>query len=327
MPEPTIKPRYPVYIVSKGRYGKNALTANFMVNDQVDFKLVVEPQEADEYAKSFGHQRLLVLPFSNLGLGSIPARNWIWEHSISIGAQRHWIFDDNIRRTMRRDKAQRLPCNANIALAAIEDFVDRYTNIAIAGMNYKMFCPDNRKKPPFVLNCHVYSNLLIKNDIITAHNQSPIRWRGRYNEDTDLCLQVLSNNYCTVQLNAFLIDKVATMTTKGGNTDELYQGDGRLRMARSLERDWPGITETKRRFQRPQHVIKNAWKHFDTPLIRKPDAQIPTQPNNYGMILKQVKPEVKSSLIRSLLNQNQPNTTEGSNDKSLTNQGAAEDNG
>jgi len=34
-----------------------------------------------------------VLPFSNLGLGSYPARNWCWEHAISEGHAFHWILD------------------------------------------------------------------------------------------------------------------------------------------------------------------------------------------------------------------------------------------
>jgi len=27
--------------------------------------------------------------FKDLGLGSIPARNWVWDHSIKTGAERH----------------------------------------------------------------------------------------------------------------------------------------------------------------------------------------------------------------------------------------------
>ncbi len=287
------QPRYPIYIVSKGRFD-NGLTARFMIEDGVEFKIVVEPQERDDYARVFGDDRLLSLPFSNLGLGSIPARNWIWEHAKAAGAERHWIFDDNISKVYRRYKSQKLPCNANLAIAAIEDFVDRYENIGIAGMNYYMFCPNNTKHAPFVTNCHVYSNLLIRNDLA-------YRWRGRYNEDTDLCLQVLSGGLCTVQFNAFLIHKMQTMTMKGGNTDHLYKGDGRLKMARSLERVWPGVVETKRRFQRPQHVIKNAWRKFDTPLIKKPGINIPTGNNEYGMELIQTRPEVKSSHIKRMV--------------------------
>ena len=138
--------------------------------------------------------------------------------------------------------------------------------------------------------------LLVKNDL-------PNRWRGRYNEDTDLCLQVLSDGWCTVLFNAFLVLKMRTMTMKGGNSAELYQGDGRLKMARSLERAWPGVVETKRRFQRPQHVVKDAWKAFDTPLRRRPDVDfeaLARTPNEYGMELEQVR-ATKSPEIRALV--------------------------
>jgi hypothetical protein len=286
------KPRYPVYVISKGRY-ENCLTAKFLIADGVDFFLVVEPQEKNEYASRYGSERILVLPFANLGLGSIPARNFCWEHSKKNGHFRHWILDDNIAKMRRLTKGKRLACNSKYAFVATEDFTDRYENIAIAGLNYTFFAIT--KMPPFYLNCHVYSTLLIRNDL-------DYRWRGRYNEDTDLCLQVLSGGWCTVLMNAFLIDKMATMQMKGGNTDVLYKGDGRLVMARSLERKWPGVVTTERRFDRPQHVVKNSWKGFDTELIRRKDIDWDNlKPNNYGMKLKQVTDSVKSEELQQWL--------------------------
>ena len=95
------------------------------------------------------------------------------------------------------------------------------------------------------------------------------------------------------------------MKMKGGNTAELYKGDGRLKMARALERVWPGVVETKRRFKRPQHVIKDAWGKFDTQLKLKPGVDLSKiQPNDYGMKLVKVKSEIKSSLIRKLVREN-----------------------
>ena len=284
-------PRYPVYVISKGR-AENCLTAKFLTRDRCPFHLVVEPQEAKAYGARHPEARLEVLPFSNLGLGSIPARNWVWEHAKSAGAERHWIFDDNIYNIKRRYEGRRIVCDSNVALCAVEDFTDRYENIAIAGLAYQMFVPGGRKIQPFFLNCHVYSCLLIRNDLA-------YRWRGRYNEDTDLCLQVLSGGWCTVLTNAFVIHKMQTMKMKGGNTQELYDGDGRLKMARSLERMWPGVVETKRRWRRPQHYVAKDWKCFTQPLKLKADAPAPDR-ERYAMRLRVLK-EIKSDTLKELV--------------------------
>lgn len=269
-------PRFPVYVISKGRSDPAlALTVRFLLADRVPFRLVVEPTERDAYAKLVREETLLVLPFADLGLGSIPARNFVWEHARSTGAERHWILDDNIRSVERIFRGDRIACDSGPAFAAVEDFAERYENVAIAGLNYHMFGFSAIK--PFTVNTHVYSFMLIRTDLEQ-------RWRGRYNEDTDLCLQVLAAGYCTVLVNAFLAYKNPTMTGRGGNTDELYAGDGRLKMARSLERLWPGVVTVRRRYGRPQHVVD--WRKFDTPLRLREDLDPATfEPNEYGLRL------------------------------------------
>ena len=256
------KPKYPVYIISKGR-ADVGYTANFMLKDKIDFKVVIEPQEFKEYARFYDEKLLMVTPFSNLGKGSIPVRNFIWEDSIKNGHEKHWCFDDNIHSIRYQWNGRRIKCNGNLGIHAVEKFTDRYENIAISGMNYTFFVPPGTRKP-YYQNCRVYSNLLIRNDV-------DFRWRGRYNEDTDLCLQALSKDWCTVLVNAFMIEKNATMSMKGGNATELYVGDGRLRMARELKEAWPYVVEVKRVYGRPQHRIKFNWRHFDTQLKRRDD--------------------------------------------------------
>lgn len=285
-------PRYPIYVPSKGR-ADACLTGRMFVKDGVSFKLVVEPTERDLYAREFGDERLLVLPFSDLGQGSIPARNWIKDHAASSGATRYWCVDDNIKWVCRfYRRGTKIQCPAGPAFAAVEDFVDRYENVAIAGLNYKFFAP--RGTPPYFLNVHVYSCMLLQSGM-------PYRWRGRYNEDTDLCLQVLSAGLCTVLFNAFLVNKMPTMTMTGGNTSELYRGDGRLKMSRSLERAWPGVVSTTRKFKRPQHHVRDSWQKFDTPLKRRADVDFDAldRSNEYGLTLKQVS-EIKSPVLRDL---------------------------
>lgn len=290
-------PRYPVYVPSKGR-ARSCFTARFLTADRCPFRLVVEEQEADEYQELYPAAEVLVLPFSNAG-SVIPARNWIADHAAAEGHDRHWQLDDNIREIRRLYAGLRISCDAGPALRVCEDLTDRYENVAVSGLNYEMFITE-AAIPPFYLNVHVYSCSLIDHRL-------PFRWRGRYNEDTDLCLQVLSAGYCTILLNAFMAQKQATMQSQGGNTAELYQGDGRLRMARSLERLWPYVVTTRRRFQRPQHVVRDAWRAFDTPLIRRADIDWDNLPSvdDYGLELVKTGDAIRSPAVQRAFDKSQ----------------------
>ncbi len=283
-------PRYPIYIPSKGR-ADQCLTARVFKRDNIPFHLLVEPQERDAYAKEFGSKTLIVLPFRDQGL--VAGLNWLWDNVIPKKLERYWYFDDNIRGFWRFFNGKRIRCDSLAPLLVAEDFSDRYQNVAITGFNYFMFAVDGSSCPPFRLNNHVYSSMLM-------NNKMPFRWRGPYNADTDMCLQVLSKGWCTVQINTFLIWKMTTMKMKGGNTETLYRGDGRLKMARSLERLWPGVVETKRRFNRPQHVIKSAWARFDNQLIFKKGEEKKRNPNEYGLTLE-IKGEIKSEKLKTFM--------------------------
>jgi hypothetical protein len=278
--EMIMNPRYPVYIISKGRWERRQ-TSRMLDYMCVPYKIVVEPQEYDNYAKVINPEKILVLPFSNLGQGSIPARNWVWEHSVSIGTEWHWILDDNIESVERYNNNMKVKCKTGTPFYIIEDFVLRYTNVAQAGMNYALFCPVMDARPPVRFNTRIYSCILIRNDI-------PYRWRGKYNEDTDLSLRVLKDGWCTILFNAFLIGKRATMTQHGGNTDTIYnEGDNRLAFAESLVEQHPDVTRVTKRCGRWHHLVN--YKPFGTnKLIKKDKAIIPIGNNNYGMILKVV---------------------------------------
>lgn len=258
--------KYPVYIVSKGRW-ENPLTAKFFKKDGVDFKIVVEPQEYENYCKSVGKEYVLKLPFSNLGVGSYPARNFCWEHSQKNKYERHWVFDDNIQKIRRITQGKKIQCNALKAIKVLEEFTDRYENVGITAFNYTSFVvPGTSDYVPFRLNVHAYSAMLIKNNM-------PYKWRLKYNEDVDICLQVLHNKLCTLLFNAFTVDKTSTVAKmKGGNQTELYKGNAyekKFLKTRSLEEIWPQYVKTKIRYDRPHHIIN--WMQFNHPLKRRKD--------------------------------------------------------
>lgn len=279
-------PRYPVFIPSKGRADR-LLTAKMFTKAGVPFKVVVEPSEVPAYERQWGADSVVSLPENNRGL--VYSRNWIKRHSTEQGHARHWQFDDDIRRMIRLHRGKRIVCDAGVALAVAEDFTDRYENVALTSFNSWFLVPTTgimaMDWKPFMLNARCYTVFLVSNAI-------PNYWRGRYNEDTDMSLQVLAAGMCTVLLNAFLIDTPTTMTAPGGQMVSAagsYQGDGRLRMARDLERQWPGVVTVKRKFKRAQHEIKGLWQKFDTPLRLKPGAKFSREPDNYGLELQEVR--------------------------------------
>lgn len=272
------EPRYPIYVISKGRW-ESRLTSKALESMRTPYRIVVEPQEYHWYGAVIDRCKILELPFSNLGQGSIPARNWVWEHSIKEGHQRHWILDDNILNFFLLNRNQMHVMQVGTGFRVIEDFVDRYLNVPMAGMHYRAFSQINRPHSnPFILNTRIYSCILLS-------NKTQYRWRGRYNEDTDLSLRFLKEGYCTMLFKAFLAGKQKTMSMSGGNTDELYQGDGRLEMARSLQRQHPDVVKITRKWGRWQHQVD--YRPFKgNKLIRKPGVEIPQGVNNYGMVLK-----------------------------------------
>lgn len=270
-------PRYPVYIVSKGRWDSRK-TSRSLERMKVPYRIVVEPQEFESYAKVIEPSKILVLPFANLGQGSIPARNWIWEHAAATGARRHWILDDNIRDFFRLNRNAKVRVDSGVTFRAAEDFVDRYENVALAGFQYNWFAPARAKVAPFEKNRRIYSMILIQNDL-------PYRWRGRYNEDTDLSLRVLKDGWCTILFYAFLGFKETTMEMSGGNTDELYAGDGRLKMAQSLVEQHPDVAKITWKWNRWQHQVD--YSRFERNELRlRPGVKIIDGIDNYGMVLK-----------------------------------------
>ena len=271
-----MNPKYPVYIISKGRW-ESRLTSKTLEKMNVPYHIVIEPQEYIQYSKVIDPKKIYVLPFRDLEQGATPARNWVFEHSISIGAKRHWILDDNIDGFVRLNRNQKIRVTSGTIFKCAEDFTDRYENVGLSGFNYRFFAAQRSKQPPFRLNTRIYSIILINNSI-------KYRWRGKMNEDTDLSLRLLKDGYCTILFQTFLANKAATMTMDGGNTDINYKEDGRLEMAKILQKFHPDVTDISWKWGRWQHHVNYKPFRFNK-LKRKSNLKITSEINNYGMKL------------------------------------------
>ena len=173
-------PSAPLYVVSKGRYQRDsALTIRALCRMRTPFYVVVEPSEVKEYRlllDSYGvdgsYNVLQLDPAhkeryetcDDLGLtkgtGPGPARNFAWNDSMDRGYDWHWVMDDNIGQWYRFNHNRLVRVVDGAIFAAMEDFVQRYDNVAMAGPNYYGFIVTKDKLPPFVPNRRIYLSLI-----------------------------------------------------------------------------------------------------------------------------------------------------------------------
>lgn len=300
-----VSPKHPLYVPTKGR-SRWLMTSRALTAMRVPHFLVAEPQEVFLYRTAVDALQLAATVLEldmrykseyelcdDLGLsrstGPGPARNFAWQHSIESGASWHWVMDDNIRAFYRLHDNRKVKVVCPAPFRAMEDFCERYANVGMAGPNYSFFVPASERRPPFITNTRIYSCNLIRNDV-------PFRWRGRYNEDTILSLDMLKAGWCTIQFNAFLQGKTATQAMKGGNTDEFYhlegtKGQGRYALngttakSHMLVRVHSDVARVVWRYGRVHHHVD--YRSFrGNRLIMRDGLVIPDGPNNYGMTLR-----------------------------------------
>ncbi len=285
--ENPLQPRFPIYIVSKGRF-KNNPTSKALLDMGVPFFIICEEHEYDDYCYLVGRKRVLILPQKykdeydtfwdddDPRTGPGPARNFAWDNAIESGYDWHWVMDDNILSFQRYHENMKRRCSDGTYFRACEDFVLRYDNVGQAGLNYTTFVEQSKNNPSIIINSRIYSCLLIRND-------TPFRWRGRYNEDTDLSLNMMKAGWCTIQFNFFLQEKVTTQKLRGGNSKEFYDKEGTKKKSQMLEDMHPDVAKVVWRFNRWHHHVDYSTFKKRNILKRKPEVQLTKMPSNYHM--------------------------------------------
>ena len=258
------KTKYPIYVISKGRYFRNKKyqapkTIQYLQKINVDYRIVVEPQELENYAKSIPREKIVVLPekYLNKNQGSIPARNFV-HHLNYAWVDAYWILDDNIVDYFWVDNNERYKVRDAIAFRMVEDCMDNFDNCYLSAHQYKMFSPPTDYRNVVQYNGRVFSSILIRTDIETLNDEGDI-WRGKYNEDVDLSLRILKKGLPTLLLTSLTCDKERTGSSKGGNTDSIYQEDGNgsgVAKTNALLEEHSDCIDVIERYGRTHHKIK-----------------------------------------------------------------------
>lgn len=293
-----MNPQFPIYLPTKGR-ADSRLTSKALTKMGVPHYMVVEEQEYDMYVEACRGSTATVVILDpqykhnyelcdDLGLtkstGPGPARNFAWDHASSNGFKYHWVIDDNINEFLRLHENKKIRFGDGTPFRMMEDFVLRYKNVVMAGPQYRAFAPQNTSLPPFVINTRIYSCNLIKNDASWQDGRL-FRWRGRYNEDTILSLDMLTQGYCTVQFNNVLQDKLRTQKIGGGNSAEFYFKEGTYSKSKMLKDVYPKYTTLVWKFAREHHEVN--YRPFKSNRLEFADNYVQQSgANEYGLVLR-----------------------------------------
>lgn len=278
------KAKHPIYVVSKNRSDIGKMHVSYwLTNMQQPHYIILEKEDIPKYQETYGKSpycTLIELPQEfkdnydvfdeTIGqqgtTGPGAARNFAMEHAKVNGNQWCWCLDDNCEFPgfVRYYRGRRIPCYSAECFRTLEDFVDRFSNVGQAGLNYSKFCIDEQMYPPYTTNTRIYSFLLLRTDL-------PYRWRGRYNEDTCLSLDMLKDGWCTIQLNCYTAAKVTTQKVKGGNSEEFYTKDegGTLPKSEMLAKMHPDVAKVVWKFNRWHHEVD--YSGFTQELQYKPE--------------------------------------------------------
>ena len=265
---PNVKHKYPIFIVSKGRWDISLTALNFLKRGITDFRIIVEPQEYDMYSKFFEEENLLILDMkykedyetldeygTSKGVGPGAARNFAWDVARKEGHKFHWVFDDNIRSFYGLYNFNEMRVIDQSLLYYTERVSESFDNIYQAGLSYFSFLVKKGANKPYILNSRIYSMILLRTD-------TPYKWRGRYNEDTILSLDILKDGHATLQCNIFNGHKEDTQKIVGGNTDEFYKNEGTLPKSMMLYKTYPKYSKLKYKIKRWHHFVNyNPFKN------------------------------------------------------------------
>ncbi len=257
--------KYTIYIPSKGRSHVN-ITPALLKQYNLRYKLVVEPQDYEEYCNVHSENNVVRLDRNDMGVAYV--RNYIKQYSRSIGEECHWQLDDDIDRFLLRKRGadKNTPTSPLLCISIVEYCMDMFSNVAVSGICANPFAFS--KKHAVQINRLAYQCMLVSNstEIEIANLKAGVDW--------DYTLRSLEAGYCTLAFHHIMQQSAPTMKLSGGNTNIAYVGDKRKLSYEAFIKLWPNRfsllevpTSTKR--WRLKHVRKFFNDYKQIPILKK----------------------------------------------------------
>jgi hypothetical protein len=221
--------RSPIYVPSRHRPDVS-MTTKLFDDAGLDYFLVVEPHDHEDYLKHHPEERLVVMDQDDQGLWY--ARNFAMNHANQNGHLYCWQFDDDMKSFVYRVDGKMYKTSPRHLMSIVEQTTFQFSNVGGAGIGNAGFIFGYDHKPPVVYNAMIFQAMLLRTD-------TGLGFRPDVTEDADYSLQLLHAGWVTLTFKRIGQSTAPTMSVKGGMTDKEYAGDGRLKNFNQLLEYFP----------------------------------------------------------------------------------------
>lgn len=235
--------KYPIYISSKGR-AQTATTMDIIEAYGLDYTLVVDPRENEEYSFQFPVARVISPPFDDLGIGM--QRQVSLEHARRAGHAALWQIDDDVKAIKKDNKETDFK-------KALEYFEERFDSEHIGIISPQFQQAVWRQKELDTVNgqCPCIITLTRTTEPVNYDTELPMC------EDLDLMFKFIKLGWDCIMDNryGFECKPYGKITGKVGGIE--YREDQLTKTQRILDARYPGINT---RFGEGGTKFRTSWK-------------------------------------------------------------------
>jgi hypothetical protein len=194
----------PIYVPSKNRV-KGARTLQVLQEAELPYTLVVEPQDAEQYAAAYPLAVLAVLPENDRGLPY--ARNFILKRNSGW----FWMLDDDIDGFYARSGTKLAKVSAAAALAASEGIIRAVPQAVQGALEYSQYAWSAKRN--YALNSYCDVCVLIDAARTFFH---AFQEEATLKLDREFTLQLLNAGHFTVRVQKYAFSCPKNGSNAGG---------------------------------------------------------------------------------------------------------------
>lgn len=191
-----------IYIPSKGR--PQCQTAKTLSEQNIQFVIVVEPDELQQYKEQNPNCNFLILPQNNFGLSNV--RNYILNYAKSKGEDFFWMIDDDVTSFYTR-QGTKLFKNVEQAFTISEALLNN--KVGQIAMEYRQFAWSANKD--FIENSYADVCVCINTNVHARYRNEVL-----LKEDRDFTMQIIKSGMLVLRSTIACFSAPKNGSNKGG---------------------------------------------------------------------------------------------------------------